>query len=50
MGVRVWDRRASEGRPVMGRIRAGARRESGLTSARSLVTRERGKAAKEASK
>ena len=53
MGLRVRDRGGSEGRPVMGRIGVEPQgditpRESGQTSARSLVTREFGKATKEA--
>lgn len=53
IGLRVWDRGASEGRPVTGRIGVEhvseiTPRESGLTSAGFLITRESGKATKEA--
>jgi len=53
MGLRVKDHGGSECRPVMGRIGVEAvaniaLRESELTSARSLITTELGKAAKEA--
>ncbi len=53
MGLRVRDRGGSEGRPVMERTGVEPQgditpRESGQTSARSLVTREFGKATKEA--
>lgn len=53
MGLWVKDRGGSESRPVMGRTGVAVvanitPRESGLTSARSLITTEFGKAAKEA--